>query len=225
MIWSISSAVLTRQPNIGLGMQRNLNVLNLDQLEIMTRAATFGWVNWSWWGESFPLDLNAPNLNVLRSDVAQIFQPSIDCIVKAVLEQKNNAHKTISVSLYSSFFLISVSNPSSVFLACCARGRVCREWLVILQSIWITYSPWTKHRSSWKPRVSILQDQNDVHTIYKKLFRNKAVSDGAISFYLDHFVRTRVSKVTYGVFFSPEYDPSDPDHRSRSHNVYFSFWD
>ena len=39
-----------------------------------------------------------------RSDVAQFFQPSIDCIVKAVLEQKNSAHKPISVSLYMTFF-------------------------------------------------------------------------------------------------------------------------
>ena len=38
-----------------------------------------------------------PYLNVLRTDVAQFFQPSIDCIVKAVLEQKNSAHKMISV--------------------------------------------------------------------------------------------------------------------------------
>ena len=43
------------------------------------------------------------NLNVFRSDVALFFQPSIDCIVKAVLEQKNSAHKTISVSFYTSF--------------------------------------------------------------------------------------------------------------------------
>jgi hypothetical protein len=58
--------------------------------------------------------------------------------------------------------------------------------------------------------------------LFKNKFRNKAVSDGAISFYLDHFVRTRVSKVTYGSYRSFGYDPSDPDHRSRSHNVYTS---
>ena len=49
--------------------------------------------------------------------LAQFFQPSIDCIVKADLEQKNSecellahleqtnsAHKTISFGLYTSFF-------------------------------------------------------------------------------------------------------------------------
>ena len=56
----------------------------------------------------------------------------------------------------------------------------------------------------------------------KNIFRNKAVSDGAISFYLDHFVRTRVSKVTYGSFCSITYDPNLSDHRSRSHKVYTS---
>ena len=56
----------------------------------------------------------------------------------------------------------------------------------------------------------------------KDFFRNKAVSDGAISFYLDHFVRTRVSKVTYGTFITKIYDPNAPDHRSRSRKVYTS---
>ena len=46
------------------------------------------------------------NLNVFRTDIAQFFQPSIDCIVKAVLEQKNNAHKMISVSIFTSLFNI-----------------------------------------------------------------------------------------------------------------------
>jgi len=49
------------------------------------------------------------NVNVFRSDVAQFFQPSIDCIVKAVLEQKNTAHKTISVSLYTSFYRFPIN--------------------------------------------------------------------------------------------------------------------
>ena len=51
-------------------------------------------------------------------------------------------------------------------------------------------------------------------------FRNKAVSDGAISFYLDHFVRTRVSKITYGSFCHIPYNPYDPEHQSRSYNAF-----
>ena len=70
--------------------------------------------------------------------------------------------------------------------------------------------------------MGVLQDQNDA-TIQKFYFRNKAVSDGAISFYLDHFVRTRVSKLTYGIFGDIEYNPRAADLRSRSHKVFTSF--
>ena len=68
--------------------------------------------------------------------------------------------------------------------------------------------------------LRVLQDQNEP-TIQKN-FRNKAVSDGAISFYLDHIVRTRVSKNTYGSFASVPYDPNDPDHKSRSRKLFTS---
>jgi len=44
---------------------------------------------------------------------------------------------------------------------------------------------------------------------------NKAVADGAISYYIDHFVQTRVSKLTYGSKGSIDYDASDPEHRRR----------
>lgn len=52
--------------------------------------------------------------------------------------------------------------------------------------------------------------------------RNKAVSDGAISFYLDHFVRTRISKITYGNFCHIPYNPNDPAHRERMSKTFVS---
>ena len=55
---------------------------------------------------------------------------------------------------------------------------------------------------------------------YYSIFRNKAVSDGALSYYHDHFVSTRVSKFTYGYFCHPVFDPAAPDHLQRSHSVY-----
>ena len=48
------------------------------------------------------------------------------------------------------------------------------------------------------------------------------MSDGAISFYLDHFVRTRVSKVAYGSFCHIAYDPTDPEHRARESKTFMS---
>ncbi|KAF9262587.1 hypothetical protein L218DRAFT_960047 [Marasmius fiardii PR-910] len=51
-------------------------------------------------------------------------------------------------------------------------------------------------------------------------FVNKAVADGAISFYLDHMVSARVSRFTYGIECIVFYQPSKPDHKKRSHTVY-----
>jgi hypothetical protein len=53
-------------------------------------------------------------------------------------------------------------------------------------------------------------------------FRNKAVSDGALSFYHDHFVRARISKFAYGHFYDPRFDPTDPDHQQRFDKTYTS---
>ncbi|KAF8652556.1 hypothetical protein AX16_004339 [Volvariella volvacea WC 439] len=48
----------------------------------------------------------------------------------------------------------------------------------------------------------------------------KAVADGAISFYLDHFVDTRISKYTFGTDGSTQYNPEDSDHFRRRATVY-----
>ncbi|KAF7362770.1 hypothetical protein MVEN_00626700 [Mycena venus] len=44
---------------------------------------------------------------------------------------------------------------------------------------------------------------------------NKAVADGAVSFYLDHFVSVRVSKHTYGIESSTAYIHRDAEHCAR----------
>ena len=77
----------------------------------------------------------------------------------------------------------------------------------IHQIMWITGSLWTKHH---------------VHSSSQRLFRNKAISDAAISFYLDHLVSTRVSKFTYGSFIHIAYASSNPDHQYRSRNAFTS---
>lgn len=51
---------------------------------------------------------------------------------------------------------------------------------------------------------------------------SKAVAGGAISFYLDHFVRTRVAKVTYGAFANALYNPHNPEHREREADTFVS---
>ncbi|KJA20609.1 hypothetical protein HYPSUDRAFT_1090755 [Hypholoma sublateritium FD-334 SS-4] len=50
----------------------------------------------------------------------------------------------------------------------------------------------------------------------------KAVADGSMSFFLDHFVRTRVSKLAYGIAIRVPYNPSDPEHILRAQKIYYS---
>lgn len=73
---------------------------------------------------------------------------------------------------------------------------------------------------------SQLKDALEVEPLKLNLCRpdthlNKAVADGAVSFYLDHFVTTRVSKFAYGVTCSTEYNPADVEHSSRASSVRF----
>jgi len=50
--------------------------------------------------------------------------------------------------------------------------------------------------------------------------RNKAVAIGAVSYYIDHFVKARVLKFTYGVPCETTYDSSDPEHARRFNKSY-----
>lgn len=52
--------------------------------------------------------------------------------------------------------------------------------------------------------------------------RNKAVADGAISFFLDHFVGVRVSKHAYGIEVNIPFDPFDAEHVRRVSQSYVS---
>jgi hypothetical protein len=44
---------------------------------------------------------------------------------------------------------------------------------------------------------------------------NKAVADGAVSFYIDHLVSSRVARATYGIEIYTQYDPQDLEHQAR----------
>ncbi|CAA7260337.1 unnamed protein product [Cyclocybe aegerita] len=122
-------------------------------------------------------------LKLQGSDVALFFEPSINCIIKSVTDQRRDAHKTIRhVVLVGGF-------AASDYLFAKVQAKLTPAGL------------------------NVLRPDNHV---------NKAVSDGAISFYLDHFVRTRVSKLTYGNFCHIPYDPKAPDHQVRQHKTFVS---
>ncbi|KAF9478436.1 hypothetical protein BDN70DRAFT_933388 [Pholiota conissans] len=122
-------------------------------------------------------------LKLLGTDIASFFQLSVDCIVDAVLDQKENAHKPISHVILVGGFASSDYLLNQIHDVLIAAGL-------------------NVHRP-------------DTHV-------NKAVSDGALSFYLDHVVRTRISKVTYGTLCAMQYEFSDPDHFRRRENLIMS---
>jgi len=51
---------------------------------------------------------------------------------------------------------------------------------------------------------------------------NKAVADGAVSFYIDHLVSSRVARTTYGINITTRYNSQDPEHRARKHTQFIS---
>jgi len=67
------------------------------------------------------------------------------------------------------------------------------------------------HQALGSLELNVVRPENHV---------NKAVSDGAISFYLDHYVRSRVARVTYGYKASILYVPSDPEHSKRNKSLH-----
>ena len=51
------------------------------------------------------------------------------------------------------------------------------------------------------------------------LISNKAVADGGVSFYIDHFVTSRVSKFAYGIEIHQKYDASNTEHQRRKNST------
>ena len=84
-----------------------------------------------------------------------------------------------------------------------------------------------KSKRSWRGKASHYFAQTTECKLYTVFYcfacghlpshrSNKAVSDGAISFFLDHHVRTRVARVSYGTNTTVLYKKSDPEHIKRS---------
>jgi hypothetical protein len=48
----------------------------------------------------------------------------------------------------------------------------------------------------------------------------KAAADGAVSFYIDHFVSSRIACATYGTKVYTRYNPRDLEHQARKHTQF-----
>ncbi|SJL14054.1 uncharacterized protein ARMOST_17507 [Armillaria ostoyae] len=99
---------------------------------------------------------------------------------------------------FSSQSQITDSNYQSVFLV---GGFTASDWL------------FSKLKEHLEP-LDISFSRPDSHV-------NKAVADGALSFYLDHVVAARASKYDYGVPVYTEYNPLDAEHGSRTDATFF----
>ncbi|EDR07806.1 uncharacterized protein LACBIDRAFT_297982 [Laccaria bicolor S238N-H82] len=129
------------------------------------------------------LGIRFGQLLIPGSTVSKFFEPSIDCIINAILDVRKSANRNIT-------HVVLVGGFSA--------------------------SDWLFDQVRKSPRLS------DLHVIRPDSHVNKAVSDGAISFYLDRTVRTRISKFTYGMFCHIPYDPTIPDHLKRALDAFMS---
>ncbi|EAU91819.2 hypothetical protein CC1G_04586 [Coprinopsis cinerea okayama7 len=126
------------------------------------------------------LDIRHGQLKLKGSVVSSFFQPSIQCIIKAVERQMASSHHPISTVLLVGGFAAS-------------------DWL------------YKKVKEALESK-NVVVFRPDSHT-------NKAVSDGAASFYLDQFVKYRVSKYHYGIEVYTPYAPENPEHYRRRDKV------
>ncbi|KAI0350808.1 hypothetical protein OH77DRAFT_1412306 [Trametes cingulata] len=71
-------------------------------------------------------------------------------------------------------------------------------------------SPWLYANLQRSVRsLGLTLSRPDTHT-------NKAVAEGGVSFYLEHFVAARIIKLTYGTAINIDFDRSDSEHIARS---------
>ncbi|GAW00248.1 protein [Lentinula edodes] len=126
------------------------------------------------------LDIRSGQMKIPGTIVARFFQPSVNAMLKAVVEQRREARKAITTVLLVGGF------AASPFMFTKLKDDLGQLGLSI-------------HRP-------------DTHV-------NKAVADGGVSFYLDHFVSSRVARYSYGIKCSKIYQTSNPEHRRRGfHN-------
>ncbi|KAJ2912881.1 hypothetical protein MD484_g7537, partial [Candolleomyces efflorescens] len=126
-------------------------------------------------------------------DVAKFFEPSVKCVTDAVLDVAANARKPIKVR--SAPYIMRFQKPDIVQHVVLVGGFSASDWLV--------------------SNVRQVLGQKGLNVVIPDNYINKAVSDGAVSFYLDQRVKTRISKVAYGPIYCTRYNPALAAHRAR----------
>ncbi|KAJ3798083.1 hypothetical protein GGU11DRAFT_782338 [Lentinula aff. detonsa] len=122
------------------------------------------------------LDIRSGQMKIAGLTMARFFQPSINTISKAIVDQRRDARKVITTVLLVGGFAAS---------------------------------PWmfSKLKDTFQ-QLGLSIYRPDTHV-------NKAVSDGGVSFYLDHFVGFRMARCSYGVKCCDTYESWNPEHQRR----------
>ena len=90
---------------------------------------------------------------IRRTDVSKFFEPSVKCIVSAVVKQRESAHKRLSVSFPLLATPLDLWLTEVYVLARRARRWFRSQQLAIHQSPRITQTPRTQRSAARKPRV------------------------------------------------------------------------
>ncbi|OAX34711.1 hypothetical protein K503DRAFT_803366 [Rhizopogon vinicolor AM-OR11-026] len=126
-------------------------------------------------------DIRSGQLKLAGQDVADLFEPSVEAIIKAFEQQRRVASTPVDF----------------VFLV---GGFAASDWL------------FARLQEYFQP-LGISFCRPDGHV-------NKAVADGAVSFYIDHLVSSRVARATYGVKMYTRFNSQDPEHQARQHKQF-----
>ncbi|TFK18830.1 hypothetical protein FA15DRAFT_649183 [Coprinopsis marcescibilis] len=119
-------------------------------------------------------------LKLAGTDVAEFFESSIKCILKAVAE--------INTNLYGIKHVVLVGGFSA------------SDWL------------YTKVKDALGAKgLAVLRPEYHI---------NKAVSDGAVTFFLGRSVESRIAKFAYGIRCGIAYSEENPEHRARKESRY-----
>ena len=103
------------------------------------------------------------------------------------------------------------------FAACRSCRGLCGEWLALWESTYGAISTRAASYSTRKPCVSAVYPLHLCTIWWTSTTRNKAVSDGAVLFYIDHHVRSRITKVCAA---ERACIASDSEHRTRDQGQY-----
>lgn len=154
------------------------------------------------------------------ADVSQCFQFSVREAVDSIKKQKQVAQRSNMVLEYV------LSNCSlDQHLPRAFAGRLACRWFRSQSLAFpqaqdrveplrnFNLSTRFKHVCPAPLPIPNLSERSSTHTS----FRSKAVADGAIGYFLDRWVTTRVAKVSCGLQICSNFDTRNPEHRQRQH--------